>query len=78
MDCEESILRIYSYLDGELTVLVRQEIKRHLDECPPCSSGFCFETELRALVAQRCRDEVPPELKARIAKALGLDDSSTR
>ena len=72
MDCDESIVRIYQYLDGELTVWRRRAIARHLDECPPCAHGFDFEIELRQVVASKCRDEVPPELKRRIAQAIGI------
>jgi mycothiol system anti-sigma-R factor len=71
MDCEEAIVRIYQYLDGELTVWRRRAISRHLDECPPCAQGFDFEMELRQVVASKCRDEVPPDLKRRIAEAIG-------
>ena len=70
MDCDEAIVRIYQYLDGELTVWRRRAIARHLDECPPCAHGFDFE--LRQVVASKCRDEVPPELKRRIAQAIGV------
>ena len=72
MDCDEAIVRIYQYLDGELTVRRRRAIARHLDECPPCAHGFDFEIELRQVVASKCRDEVPPELKRRIAQAIGV------
>ena len=72
MDCDEAIVRIYQYLDGELTVWRRSAISRHLDECPPCAHGFDFEIELRQVVASKCRDEVPPELKRRIALAIGI------
>ena len=72
MDCDEAIVRIYQYLDGELTVWRRRAIARHLDECPPCAHGFDFEIELRQVVASKCRDEVPPELKRRIAQAIGV------
>jgi len=71
MDCDKAIHRIYHYLDGELTVWRRRAIARHLDECPPCAEGFDFELELRQVIASKCRDEVPPELKRRIAEALG-------
>jgi mycothiol system anti-sigma-R factor len=71
MDCEKAIHRIYHYLDGELTMWRRRAITRHLDECPPCAEGFDFELELRQVIASKCRDEVPPELKRRIAEALG-------
>jgi mycothiol system anti-sigma-R factor len=71
MDCDKAIYQIYEYLDGELTVWKRRAITRHLDDCPPCAHGYDFEIELRQVVASKCRDEVPPELKRRIADALG-------
>lgn len=71
MDCEHAIQRIYEYLDGELTAFKRAAIARHLDECPPCAEGFDFEIELRQVIAFKCRDEVPPDLRRRIAAALG-------
>ncbi len=72
MDCDDAILRIYQYLDGELTVWRRRSITRHLDDSPPCAQGFDFEIELRTVIASKCRDEVPPELKRRIADAIGM------
>jgi anti-sigma factor RsiW len=42
MDCEHAHLRVYEYLDGELTVWKRRAITRHLDDCPPCAEGFTF------------------------------------
>jgi mycothiol system anti-sigma-R factor len=71
MDCDKAIYQIYEYLDGELTVWKRLAITRHLDDCPPCAHGYDFEIELRQVVASKCRDEVPLELKRRIADALG-------
>jgi mycothiol system anti-sigma-R factor len=73
MDCEHAIQRVYEYLDGELTVWRRRAIARHLDECPPCAHGFVFEIELRRVIVSKCRDEVPPELRRRIAESLGLE-----
>ena len=69
-DCRETVHRIYHFLDGELTEEVRVEITRHLDECAPCMEAFDFEAELRAVIAQRCRDEVPDGLRDRIAQAI--------
>ena len=71
MDCSEAIHQIYHYLDGELTEEKRAVIARHLDLCPPCADGFDFETELRRLIATKCRDDVPPDLRKRIADAIG-------
>jgi len=70
VDCNETIERLYTYLDGELTDERRIEIKRHLDDCPPCLDAFDFESELRQVIADRCRDHVPETLRQRIHEAL--------
>jgi len=68
--CDETIEKLYFYLDGELTEQRRLEISRHLDLCGPCVGAYGFEAELRKLVASRCQDRVPDELRARVAQAL--------
>ena len=73
MDCQQAHLRVYEYLDGELTVWKRRAITRHLDECPPCADCFSFEVEIRRVVVSKCTEEVPDDLKQRIAEALGLE-----
>jgi len=70
VDCSETIERLYIYLDGELTDEIRIEIKRHLDDCPPCLDAFDFEAELRQVIADRCKDRVPDALRQRIHDAL--------
>lgn len=72
MNCDDAAEKIYLYLDGELTVWKRRAITRHLDECPPCARGFDFEFELRQVIASKCVEEVPEELRVRIAEALGF------
>jgi mycothiol system anti-sigma-R factor len=72
--CQDAIATLYSYLDGELTAERRQDIRRHLDECGPCFQAFGFEAELKALIASKCRDEVPDSLRRRIAQALGAEE----
>ncbi|MDQ1380058.1 MAG: hypothetical protein QOJ71_777, partial [Actinomycetota bacterium] len=62
MDCQETHLRVYEYLDGELTVWKRRAITRHLDECPPCAEGFTFELDLRRVIVSKCTEDVPTEL----------------
>jgi mycothiol system anti-sigma-R factor len=72
MDCDHAIHRVYEYLDGELTVWKRRAIARHLDECPPCANGFTFEEEIRRVIVSKCHEEVPADLRAKIAAALGV------
>jgi mycothiol system anti-sigma-R factor len=68
--CDETIERLYSYLDGELTEVRRVEIARHLDLCGPCVGAYGFEAELRKVIAMRCKDRVPDALIKRVAEAL--------
>ena len=68
--CDETIERLYFYLDGELTEERREEIRLHLDLCGPCVDVYGFETELRRVIANRCKDHVPPSLIDRVADAL--------
>ncbi len=68
--CDETIEKLYFYLDGELTEQRRVEIARHLDLCGPCVGAYGFESELRRLIASRCQDHVPEALRARVAEAL--------
>ena len=65
--CEEALHELYHFLDGELTDERRTLITSHLDGCTTCLGAFDFETELRHVVAERCRDSVPLELRLRIA-----------
>jgi mycothiol system anti-sigma-R factor len=72
-DCEETIHRLYFYLDGELTEERRVAIRAHLDDCGPCVDVIGFEAELRRVIADRCRDRVPDQLIERISQALHLE-----
>lgn len=69
-DCEEALHTLYHFLDGELTPERRHAIQRHLDQCSPCLHAFDFEAELKVLVARSCRDQVPDQLRRKIAEAL--------
>jgi len=72
-NCDETIERLYAYLDGELTEDRRAAIQRHLDLCGPCVGAFGFEAELRRVIANRCRDHVPETLIERVALALSRE-----
>ena len=76
-DCEETIHRLYHFLDGELTDERRKAIQTHLDDCGPCVEALGFEADLRRLVADRCKDRVPEELRERIAQALSKERASS-
>lgn len=71
--CNDAVHLLYQYLDGELTLDRRALIRAHLDDCPPCYEAFDFEAELRVVIAQRCREQVPEHLRRRVAEAIGLE-----
>lgn len=70
VDCVEAVHELYSYLDGELTEVRREEIRIHLDWCGPCGGAAHFEEELRRVIADRCKDRVPQSLMERVAAAI--------
>ena len=76
VSCDQTIERLYFYLDGELTEQRRIEIARHLDLCGPCVGAYGFEQELRKMLANRCQDHVPDALRERVARAL-REESAT-
>ncbi|MGH9045473.1 MAG: mycothiol system anti-sigma-R factor [Acidimicrobiales bacterium] len=67
VDCGSAIHQLYTYLDGELTEERRLEIAEHLDYCAPCASAAGFESELRRVIANRCKDRVPDSLREKVA-----------
>lgn len=69
-DCNNALAELYYYLDGEMDDVARARIEGHLRDCSPCLEAFDFEAELRRVVADRCRDRVPDELRSRILTAL--------
>ncbi len=75
--CQDAIATLYSYLDGELTSESRVKIQYHLEECSPCFAAFGFEAELKAVIARKCRDDVPDSLRQRVAEALRAEDVPT-
>ena len=75
--CEETLSELATYLDGELTEEVRLKIAVHLEECPPCGQIAVFQAELKRVIATKCVDRVPDELRARILEACREDPANT-
>lgn len=71
--CGAALRELYHFLHGELNEDLRVTIRVHLDGCSSCLEVYDFEAELRAVVAERCRDEVPEQLRRRIAGLIGID-----
>ncbi|MDP1820664.1 MAG: mycothiol system anti-sigma-R factor [Acidimicrobiales bacterium] len=68
--CTDALHELYHLLAGELDDTKRAEIATHLDECPPCAEPYDFYAEVRRCVQERCHDQAPPDLLARIEQAI--------
>ena len=67
VDCNETIEKLYHYLDGELTDERRSEIRQHLDECGPCLREYGLEEAGKRLVHRHCgHDAAPGELRIKV------------
>lgn len=62
--CEEVL---QPYLDRELTDAERAEAEAHLDDCSYCRKRYRFEESLRRYVRDAAAEQMPPELKAKLA-----------
>jgi mycothiol system anti-sigma-R factor len=63
--CEELL---QPYLDRELSNAERAEAEAHLDSCSYCRKRYRFEEELRRFVRRAAVEEMPPELKRKLAE----------
>lgn len=72
VDCGAVFAKLDLILDRELPPSELDRMQGHLEACLPCSDRADFETRLRAVVRERCVDEAPPELVARIRDVLEL------
>jgi mycothiol system anti-sigma-R factor len=62
--CEEVL---QPFLDRQLSDAEVVEAESHLDECSYCRKRYKFEERLRMYVRLACTEEMPPDLKARLA-----------
>ena len=62
--CEEVM---QPYLDRVLDETERAEAEEHLAACGYCHRRYRFEESLRRFVRRACSEEMPPELKQRLA-----------
>lgn len=76
--CSESLHELYTFLDGELTIERRVAIESHLDGCSPCGERYDFEAELRVVIQECCREQVPEALKQRVLDAIRDADRESR
>jgi mycothiol system anti-sigma-R factor len=65
--CSEVLNQVYWYLDGEISEIDCESIRKHLDECGPCLREFGLEEAVKRLVAKHCGcDPAPADLRDKV------------
>ena len=65
--CEQCEEWMQPYMDRELDDAERAEAEAHLDQCGYCRKRYRFEESLRQFVRKACSEEMPAELKQKLA-----------
>ncbi len=76
-DCDDSLAKLYLYLDAELDSASSERIRSHLEECKDCNGSFDFERRLRAVVRERLDENVPDSLVEKVREAIAAERSAT-
>lgn len=59
-DCSLVIRQVWALLDGEVTDGSRDELRRHLEQCPACLRHYGVEERIKNLIATKCSGEKAP------------------
>jgi len=65
--CKLAMDRLHQYVDRELSDAEMTQVKRHLDDCPPCAGHFDFQVAMKVLVYKKaCPERAPADLVSRV------------
>ena len=59
--------QVAGHASAVLDEVERQEAEAHLADCGYCARRYRFEESLRQFVRKACSEQMPPELKAKLA-----------
>ena len=69
--CEEALAEIFLLLDRECSPERDAELRRHIDDCPPCLEEYGIDEQLKLLLARKCGgDHAPAELKQKLRASI--------
>ena len=76
--CTRAMDRLHEYVDRELSDAEMAEVRRHLEDCPPCAGHFDFQVKMKLLVYRKaCPERAPAELVTRILENIRRGGSSS-
>lgn len=69
--CEEALAEIYLLLDRECSPERDEQLRKHIEDCPPCLEEYGIDEQLKQLLARKCGgDHAPAELKTRLRASI--------
>jgi mycothiol system anti-sigma-R factor len=68
--CAEAVRQLWDYLDGIVDESQRELVEEHLAFCRRCCGELEFAEELRAFMAAHAADELPEDVRERLAVTL--------
>ena len=72
-DCSETVMRIFEFLDGEMSADDCRRMQAHLDECGPCLREYHVDQALKMVIKRSCGCETAPvELRTTILRRLTM------
>ena len=73
LNCSETVLRIFEFLDGEMGPDDCRRMQAHLEECGPCLKEYHLDQALKAVIKRSCGCETAPvELRTTILRRLTM------
>ncbi len=77
-NCQQALLEIERFLDGELQSDLVSVLQRHLDDCQRCMRRADFQRHMKDLIAAKCGgDDAPQDLLVRIRLMIQEHDAPT-
>ncbi|HWD04041.1 MAG TPA: mycothiol system anti-sigma-R factor [Amycolatopsis sp.] len=69
--CEEALSEIYLLLDRECSPARDAELRRHIEDCPPCLEEYGIDEGIKQLLARKCGgDHAPADLRSRLRASI--------
>jgi anti-sigma factor (TIGR02949 family) len=68
--CAEAVRQLWAYLDGVVDAPAREAVEEHLSFCRRCCGEAEFALELRTFLAASAAEELPADVRSRLAATL--------
>ncbi|MFC4000456.1 mycothiol system anti-sigma-R factor [Prauserella oleivorans] len=69
--CDEALAEIYLLLDKECTPERDAQLRKHIEDCPPCLEEYGIDEQIKQLLHRKCGgDHAPADLKNRLRASI--------